>query len=126
MDNVLRDQRRQLWWTVGILALALLLMAGFFLLAGKLRRSRKDNKEVSEVLEETLGEMPSSQGSPDLSERELEILRLMAAGLTGPQIADRVCLSPETIKWYRKKLLVKFDAANTPELISKAKDSKLL
>ena len=126
MDNVLRDQRRQLWWTVGILALALLLMAGFFLLAGRLRRSRKDNKEVSEVLEETLGEMPSSQGSPDLSERELEILRLMAAGLTGPQIADRVCLSPETIKWYRKKLLVKFDAANTPELISKAKDSKLL
>ncbi|MBO4844434.1 MAG: LuxR family transcriptional regulator [Bacteroidales bacterium] len=126
MENVLKEQRRQLWWIVGVLALALLLTAGFFLLAGKLRRSRKDNREVGEVLEETLAEMPAAPGAPVLSDREMEILRLMAEGLTGPQIADRVCLSPETIKWYRKKLLVKFDAANTPELISKAKDSRLL
>ena len=126
MENVLKEQRRQLWWIVGVLALALLLTAGFFLLAGKLRRSRKDNREVGEVLEETLAEMPAAPGAPVLSDREMEILRLMAEGLTGPQIADKVCLSPETIKWYRKKLLVKFDAANTPELISKAKDSRLL
>lgn len=126
MENVLKAQRKQMTWLAIVLAIALLLTAGFFLLAGKLRRSRQDNKEVGEVLEETLGEIPSPQGSVDLSERELEILRLMAAGLTGPQIADKVCLSPETIKWYRKKLLVKFDASNTPELISKAKDARLL
>lgn len=126
MENVLRDQRRQLWWTVGILAFALLLMAGFLLMAGRLRRTRKDNQEVGEVLEETLSEIPAAPGAPVLSDREIEILRLMAEGFTGPQIADKVCLSPETIKWYRKKLLVKFDAANTPELISKAKDYHLL
>ena len=78
------------------------------------------------MLEETLSEIPLPSGAPVLSEREMDILRLMADGLTGPQIADKVCLSPETIKWYRKKLLVKFEASNTPELISKAKDARLL
>ena len=103
-----------------------MLAASAFLLGRKLRRSRKDNKEVGDVLEETIGEINVPQGTPELSEREMEILRLMSEGFTGPQIADKIYLSPETIKWYRKKLLVKFDAANTPELISKAKNARIL
>lgn len=126
MENALKAQRRQLVWTSCILAVALLLLAGFILLAKQLRKSRQDNKEVGEVLEETLEEISPMPQGPVLSDREKDILRLMSEGLTGPQIADKVCLSPETIKWYRKKLLVKFDAANTPELISKAKDYRLL
>ena len=35
-------------------------------------------------------------------------------------------LSPETVKWYRKKLLVKFDVANTAELTSTVKDMGLI
>lgn len=46
--------------------------------------------------------------------------------MTVPQIAEKIFLSPETVKWYRKKLLVKFDAANIAEAISKAKDSGIL
>ena len=126
MENALKAQRRQLVWISCILAVALLLLAGFILLARKLRKSRQDNREVGEVLEETLEEIAVPAGGPSLSDREKQILNLIADGLTGPQIADKVCLSPETIKWYRKKLLAKFDAANTPELISKAKDAHLL
>ena len=126
MENALKAQRRQLVWIACILAVALLLTAGFILLARKLRKSRQDNKEVGEVLEETLEEISPKPEGPILSDREKQILQLMADGLTGPQIADKVCLSPETIKWYRKKLLVKFNAANTPELISKAKDAHRL
>ena len=81
---------------------------------------------MGEVLEETIEEISPKPEGPILSDREKQILQLMADGLTGPQIADKVCLSPETIKWYRKKLLVKFNAANTPELISKAKDAHRL
>ena len=57
-----------------------------------------------------------------ISEREAEILDLLAKGYTTVQIADCLCLSPETIKWYRKKLLVKFDVANTAELVLAARN----
>ncbi len=126
MGKLLREQRRHLILAILSLALIAVLAASAFLLGRKLRRSRKDNKEVGDVLEETIGEINLPQGTPELSEREMEILRLMSEGFTGPQIADKIYLSPETIKWYRKKLLVKFDAANTPELISKAKNARIL
>lgn len=61
-----------------------------------------------------------------LTERELEILRLVAHGLTSPEIADRLSLSPETIKWYRKRLLSKFEADNTAEMIKLAIEDKLI
>lgn len=41
---------------------------------------------------------------------------------TSPEIADKVYLSLATIKWYRRKLLLKFKASNTAELVSKAKE----
>lgn len=64
--------------------------------------------------------------APDISPREREILDLLAKGYTTPQIAGCLSLSPETVKWYRKKLLDKFDVANCAELISLAKESELV
>ena len=46
--------------------------------------------------------------------------------VTALQIADALNLSSETIRWYRKKLLQKFDVANTPELIFQAREMGLL
>ena len=50
------------------------------------------------------------------------ILDLVAKGYTTQQIADALHLSYETIRWYRKKLLVKFNVSNTAELIAIAKE----
>ena len=61
-----------------------------------------------------------------LNDRELEILRMVAAGHTSGQIAESLSLSPETIKWYRKKLLVKFDADNSAMLVRKAAAAGLI
>ena len=61
-----------------------------------------------------------------LNDRELAILRLVAEGLTSGQIAARLSLSAETIKWYRKKLLDKFDAANAVVLVRKAAKAGLI
>ena len=60
------------------------------------------------------------------SDREQQILALVAEGKTNPQIAEALFLSPETIKWYRKKLLVKFDVPTSAALVSKAKDLGLV
>jgi DNA-binding CsgD family transcriptional regulator len=64
--------------------------------------------------------------NPYLNDRETEILRLIGEGRTSAQIAAALSLSAETIKWYRKKLLVKFDAENTAVLIRKAATAGLI
>ena len=46
---------------------------------------------------------------PVLTQRELEILRLIADGLTGPQIATRLFISGSTVKTHVKGLLDKLD-----------------
>jgi len=61
-----------------------------------------------------------------LSDKELEILSLIAQGFTTPQIAEKMSLSPETIKWYRRRLLVKFTASNSAEMVHKAAEMKLI
>ena len=63
---------------------------------------------------------------PLLTDRELEILPLIAAGLTSQQIADKLYLSLPTIKWYRKRMLVKFEAANSADMVAKAKERGLI
>jgi two-component system, NarL family, response regulator LiaR len=58
---------------------------------------------------------PSARPSPrlvDLSDRESEVLALIAKGLTNAQIADELYLSIETIKTYVKRLYAKLDVHN--------------
>jgi len=48
----------------------------------------------------------------DLSERELEVLRLLANGLTNGEIADRLHLSKGTIQNYVSNILLKLDVTD--------------
>ena len=124
MSQVLQAQKRALvWWIVVLAALVVLLIILFFIL-WRLRRMRREKVEAAEVMDETLEELravPTDQ-TVELKERERQVLTLLAGGKTNPQIAETLFLSPETIKWYRKKLLVKFDAPTSAALVSKAKD----
>ena len=61
-----------------------------------------------------------------LNDRELEIVRQIAAGKTTAEIAANLSLSPETIKWYRKKLLAKFEAGNSAMMVKMASEAGLL
>jgi len=54
------------------------------------------------------------------------MLKLIAEGLTNSEIAERICLSPETIKGYRKNLLLKLGAKNTAVLVRTAFELKLI
>lgn len=55
-----------------------------------------------------------------LSERELDILQLMSYGFTGRAIADRLCLSENTIEYHRKRMMRKLATDNMVELILRA------
>ena len=59
-----------------------------------------------------------------LTPREQEMLKLIVAGNTNTEIAEKTSLSPETIKGYRKNLLLKLDVKNTAMLVKKAIDEK--
>ena len=61
-----------------------------------------------------------------LTQREKSILQEVAIGRTTPQIAADLGLSPETVKWYRKQLLVKFSANTSAEVVRKAIMNKIL
>jgi DNA-binding CsgD family transcriptional regulator len=55
-----------------------------------------------------------------ISKRELEILGLIAEGLSNKEIAYRLFVSEETIKSHKKHLFHKFSARNSPHLVQKA------
>lgn len=53
----------------------------------------------------------------DLSERELEVLNLMAEGLTNVEMAEKLFVSKRTIEGYRQSLMDKTGSRNTVSLI---------
>lgn len=116
MQTVLSRQKLQL----GRLAEAL---TGLILVAIGVFVARRRKKNVSK---EKPTARPVSAAAPELTERELEILDLLSKGYTAPQIAEALSLSTETIRWYRKKLIEKFDVSNTASLISAAKEYGLI
>ena len=129
MSAALLAQRKQIVILAAGSILILVLFIVLLLIGKKLQTTKKEQAEVSAVLEETIREVrrpACDEEVPELSEREKEILDLLAKGYTTPQIANGMGLSPETVKWYRKKLLVKFDVSNTAELISQVNKMMIL
>lgn len=58
--------------------------------------------------------------------REIQIVRLIGHGLGNREIAERLALSVQTVKWYNKSLFQKLNVANRAEALSVAKAGGLL
>ena len=61
-----------------------------------------------------------------LSEREQEIIKCQAEGLTSSQIADKLFISLHTVKTHRKNILRKLDLHNSSELIQYALNNGII
>jgi DNA-binding NarL/FixJ family response regulator len=61
-----------------------------------------------------------------LTKQEIRILTFVAEGLTTPLIAARMCLSAETIKWYRRRIMQKFSASTSAEVVRKAIEENII
>ena len=81
----------------------------------------------------TLPTAPARTGPPPdpplvepLSERELEILGLIAQGASNQQIADRLVVTVGTAKWHVHNILQKLDATSRSQAIARARELGLL
>lgn len=61
-----------------------------------------------------------------LKERELETLRLYAQGLTIKEIAGKMYVTADTIKYYRRKIFEALNVKNFAEALAFATDNKII
>ncbi len=69
---------------------------------------------------------PSTSKNEPLSERELEVLRLIAEGLSNKAIAKRLELAPSTVKWYVNELFGKLEVSSRTQAMARANALHLL
>ena len=67
----------------------------------------------------------SPQVFPELSSREREILQLLAQGYKNAEIADRLVVSPKTVRNYVSNIISKLQVADRAQAILRAKEAGL-
>jgi DNA-binding NarL/FixJ family response regulator len=80
------------------------------------------------TLRSTTASPPSSSPAgafPELTDREQEILALMAQHLTNPEIAERLVLSPKTVRNHVSNIFSKLQVATRAQAIIRARDAGL-
>ena len=92
-------------------------------LEGKIFLSKAANQKI---LEQFNSVNHALENTPVLTRREKEILQLLHNGLNGPQIAEKLFLSPYTIETHRKHLMQKFNVNTTQLLLKNAAEQKLI
>jgi DNA-binding CsgD family transcriptional regulator len=97
---------------VALVALAFLIL-GVWIGARVFRRGEPPAQfEANTRVQQTLG----------ISERELEVLTLLSAGQSNKQIAQRLNVSPNTVKTHVANLFAKLDARRRTEAIVRARE----
>ncbi|MCB0209882.1 MAG: response regulator transcription factor [Anaerolineae bacterium] len=61
-----------------------------------------------------------------LSERELEVLRLLAAGMSNQEIAEEFIVTIHTVKWHTKNLYGKLNVHNRTQALVRARELGLI
>ena len=61
-----------------------------------------------------------------LTERELEVLQLIAAGLTNQDIADELVISTGTVKWYTSQIYAKLSVSSRTRAVARARGLGLI
>ena len=81
---------------------------------------------VSDLIANLRQEVPDMARESVLTDRELEILRWMAAGLSNPEIGKQLFISAGTVKAHSTTIYRKLNVSNRAEAIAHAKDKGYL
>ena len=90
-------------------------------LIAAIRKASKGGKYISSSLAEKLAfDLETDAERPlheTLSDREYQVMRMIASGKTGKEIAEELFLSVKTISTYRTRILEKMEMKSNAELI---------
>jgi len=95
-------------------------------LVGALRKIAAGGVHVSEAAAAALLRAGEKSPHDALSDREFEVLRLLAGGLGPTEIGDKLHLSVKTVSTHKARILDKLGLGSTAELVRYALDHKLL
>jgi LuxR family maltose regulon positive regulatory protein len=77
------------------------------------------------ALEPAAQELQAEMVEP-LTERELEVLQLVAEGLSNKEIAQRLSISLRTVKWHTSNIYGKLGVKNRTQAVAKARSLAVL
>jgi LuxR family maltose regulon positive regulatory protein len=78
------------------------------------------------ALQVTVTDTPPELPLDPLSERELEILQLIATGMSNKQLADRLVLTVGTVKWHLSNIYSKLNVRSRTQAVAIARDLGLI
>lgn len=84
------------------------------------------SKVLNEVMINDELDLQSTCKGLNISDRESEIIKLIAAGGTNKQIAEELCLSNHTVTTHRKNIMQKLGVNNTAGIVMFAVKEKLV
>ncbi len=97
-------------------------------LAGAIRAAHAGHTALAPQVAESLAQAatkPPKLGH-DLTDREREVLNLMAKGLNNVEIAEKLIISRSTARFHVSNILTKLDAGNRAEAVGLAVQHKLV
>lgn len=99
-------------------------------LLAAVHRVLQGGRYITEALAEQMAHALETGGDDvlhaRLSDRELQVLRLLGQGKSVSVIAEELCLSVKTISTYRARILGKLSCESTGELIRYAVEARLI
>jgi NarL family two-component system response regulator LiaR len=95
-------------------------------IAQTIRSAHSGQSILSPELIQMLLQPQGDPGAYDLTEREIEVLRLMVEGLNNKEIADKLIIGLSTAKFHVSNVLSKLGVSNRVEAVSLAVEKKLV
>jgi len=91
-------------------------------------RTYVDSELASELIQHTLPQRGGSAGEPRevLSERELQVLKLVAEGFSSREIAQQIFISVKTVETYRGRFAEKLGLTSRADIVRYALETGLL
>ena len=80
--------------------------------------------KISDLIVANLSDSSSSEAL--LSDREIQVVRLVAEGKITKEIAERLYVSTRTVETHRSRIMKKLGVSNTAEMIRAAYERKLI